>query len=230
MTFRGNFQLTWLCDSVILWSYDTALQLHVAAMGFGVTGQGFTAQLLSHIQTYCSSFMSQHLPATWKHHLFYVYIYIPQCLPRSKQFSTAGNPANGLPLQPSNSDHRGGGRGMSLLLKINARGWAGRIPSASHCQPRGRSIGCRCCIPSGSLHRSVVPNGTQRLCWLHFWGEKRHNTVHVCFSVPCLRDEECWSDDTKLAAAPKDPGRRCELSVQPGDFPFNFPVTTFYGP
>lgn len=148
-------------------------------------------QLNSHIQTYCSSFMSQHLPATWKHHLFYVYIYIPQCLPRSKQFSTAGNPANGLPLQPSNSDHRGGGRGMSLLLKINARGWAGRIPSASHCQPRGRSIGCRCCIPSGSLHRSVVPNGTQRLCWLHFWGEKRHNTVYVCFSVPCLRDEEC---------------------------------------
>lgn len=159
-----------------------------------------------------------------------IYIHIPQCLPRSKQFSTAGNPANRLPLQPSNSDHRGGGRGMSLLLKINARGWAGRIPSASHCQPRGRSIGCRCCIPSGSLHRSVVPNGTQRLCWLHFWGEKRHNTVHVCFSVPCLRDEECWSDDTKLAAAPKDPGRRCELSVQPGDFPFNFPVTTFYGP
>ena len=96
-------------------------------MGFSVAGQGFTAQLLSHIQTYCSSFMSQHLPATWKHHLFYVYIYIPQCLPRSKQFSTAGNPANGLPLQPSNSDHRGGGRGMSLLLKMLGGGLAGSL-------------------------------------------------------------------------------------------------------
>lgn len=76
ITFGGNFQLIWFCDSAILWSNHTALQLHVAAMGFGIAGQGFTAQLLSHIQTYCSSFMSQHLPATWKHHLFYTYIYI----------------------------------------------------------------------------------------------------------------------------------------------------------
>lgn len=163
-----------------------ALQLHVAAMGFGIAGQGFTAQLLSYIQTYCSSFMSQHLPATWKHHLLCIYMYIPQCLPRSKQFSTAGNPANGFPLQPPKSGHRGGGRGMSLL-KINAWGWAGRIPSASHYHPRGCSIGCRCCTPSGSLHPSVIPNGTQGFCWLHFWGERKHNNVRVHFSVPCLK-------------------------------------------
>lgn len=161
-----------------------------AAMGFSVAGQGFTDQLLSHIQTYCSSFMSQHLPATWKHHLFYVYIYIPQCLPRSKQFSTAGNPANGLPLQPSNSDHRGGGRGMSLLLKINARGGL-----AGSLLPLTASPGAAPLAADAASHQdhciALWYQMAQRLCWLHFWGEKRHNTVHVCFSVPCLRDEEC---------------------------------------
>lgn len=59
-------------------------------------------------------------------------------------------------------------------------------PFAFHCQLKKlRHRLWDAASPGGSLHPlpSVVPSAIEGLSRSHFWGEKRHETVPMCFSA-----------------------------------------------